>query len=417
MHSDFTLFLRTYPNGKKVYFYYTYDEKGKRKGPWTTNSQNKTAARNYCHTLIKDGKLLHNSRTAMTFGEFAKGFWDEGSDYLEYRSQRSDLTTSYIVSTRSITDTQLIPFFGGVRLDKITTADVNNWLLGFCKRESKKKGKKYKNGYANSSLRALSVMMTEAVRLELIPNNPCSKVKPLKENQQDIQIITVEEVQRLFPENYKTVWGRKEIAYAANKLAALTGMRSAEILGLRGEFVYDDYIYVCGQYGSFGYLPHTKNKKNRNIPLMPEMIQILRKLMEKNGNGFVFSHNGGAKPITHNNLYKGLKEALEKIGIDENERKRRGLTLHSWRHFLNTKLIQQGLTLEQVQSVTGHLSKKMTDRYNHPDARQLDAVIKAQTVIAGADEPKDGKPDEDNVMGLKIVKMPDRTAEQVRKGA
>ena len=25
MHSDFTLFLRKYPNGKEVYFYYTYD--------------------------------------------------------------------------------------------------------------------------------------------------------------------------------------------------------------------------------------------------------------------------------------------------------------------------------------------------------------------------------------------------------
>jgi len=32
MHGDFTLFLRKYPNGKEVYFYYTYDENGARRG-------------------------------------------------------------------------------------------------------------------------------------------------------------------------------------------------------------------------------------------------------------------------------------------------------------------------------------------------------------------------------------------------
>jgi len=419
MHSDFTLFLRKYPNGKEVYFYYTYDENDQRLGPWTTKSVNKTAARNYCHSLIKKGALIPDRRKAMTFGEFAQGFWGNGSEYVEYRNKRADITSSYIASCRSITESQLVPSFGGVPLDKITTADVNNWLLSFNKREvtvdGKKKIREYKNTYANSVFRTLKVMMTEAVRRGHITVNPCDKVQALKNDQKDIEIFTVEEVQKLFPENYQSVWGNKEIAYAANRLASLTGMRAGEILGLRGEYVFDNYIHICGQYSPFGYLPHTKTKQNRNIPLMPEMIRILRRLMERNGNGFVFSRDGGAKPITHNKLYKGLHEALKKIGMDDAEIKRRRLTLHSWRHFLNTKLIQQGMTLEQVQSVTGHLTKKMTDRYNHPDARQLEAVIKAQSVIAGTDGLKDGKPG--NRGGLKIVKMPDQTAGFIRKGA
>ena len=48
----------------------------------------------------------------------------------------------------------------------------------------------------------------------------------LKNDQKGIKIITVEEVRRLFPENYRTVWGGKEVAYAANRLASLTGMRA-----------------------------------------------------------------------------------------------------------------------------------------------------------------------------------------------
>jgi hypothetical protein len=32
MHNDFTLFLRTYPNGQKVFHYLAYDEDGIRRG-------------------------------------------------------------------------------------------------------------------------------------------------------------------------------------------------------------------------------------------------------------------------------------------------------------------------------------------------------------------------------------------------
>jgi hypothetical protein len=42
MWNDFTLFLREYPNGKKVFFYYAYDGNGDRRGPWTTKCLKKT---------------------------------------------------------------------------------------------------------------------------------------------------------------------------------------------------------------------------------------------------------------------------------------------------------------------------------------------------------------------------------------
>jgi integrase len=96
----------------------------------------------------------------------------------------------------------------------------------------------------------------------------------------------VEEIQKLFSKNWKAVWNDKELAYTANRLASLTGMRAGEIMGLWGEYVFDDYIYVCGSYGEYGYGP-TKTKETRFIPLIPEMIGLLKKLMEKNGKGYV----------------------------------------------------------------------------------------------------------------------------------
>jgi len=145
--------------------------------------------------------------------------------------------------------------------------------------------------------------------------------------------------------------------------------------------------------------------------------------MERNGKGFVFSLDGGASPVSRNSLYTGLQAALKKIGIDGKEMRRRGLSLHSWRHFVNTELLQMGLTIPQVQSVTGHKSNRMTELYNHPDARQINAVIDAQAVIAGTDKPEDGKPSgeavpavQGNYSGLKIVK-PDHSAGFIRKRA
>ena len=419
MRNDFTLFLRKYPNGKEVYFYYAYDEEGRRRGAWTTKSKTKTEARNYCHRLIKIGALIPDRRKSMTFGELANGFWERGSEYIQYREKRADITNSYIASCKSLTENQLVPFFGGVPLDKITADGVNKWLLGFGKREfiedGEKKVKQYKNTYANTAFKAFRVMMSEAVRRGHIKTNPCTAVPLLKDDRKDIEIITVDEVRRLFPENYQTVWGRKDIAYVANKLASLTGMRSGEILGLRGEFVFDNYILVCGQFGRFGYLPHTKTKQNRNIPLMPEMIALLRKLMERNGNGFLFSVNGGVTPICHTVLFKGLQDALQKIGISKDEIKRRRLSLHGWRHFVNTELQRQGLTVPQVQSITGHVTNSMTERYSHLDARQIDYIVEAQAKIAGIDQPKEEKTT-DNFKGLKIVKV-DRKADTSLKGA
>jgi integrase len=421
MHSDFTLFLRKYPSGREVYFYYTYDNEGKRRGPWTTHSLKKTEARNYCHKLIKNGALIPDRKRVLTFGDYAAGFWERNSVYVKNQESRGEIADSYIATCRSILDHQIMPFFGDVPMEKITAGDVDKWLLGFSRREVKEDGKKvvkqYKNTYANSALRTFNTMLQEAVRRELIQKNPCANVRRLKNDRKDIEIITVEEVHKLFPKNFQTVWGDREIAYIANKLASLTGMRAGEILGLRGEYVFDNYILVCGQFGEYGYKTHTKTRENRSIPVLPEMMAILRKLMEHSGNGFLFSLDGGATPVSRNTLYEGLHSALVKIGISKEEIQRRGLTLHAWRHFVNTDLQRQGLTIKQVQSVTGHKSERMTEWYSHLDPRQIEDIIKAQEVINGTAKPDGKKPDDSKpneekpFTGLKLVTA-EKTEEQ-----
>jgi site-specific recombinase XerD len=80
---------------------------------------------------------------------------------------------------------------------------------------------------------------------------------------------------------------------------------------------------------------------------------------------------------------RAFNNAMKKIGISEAKIKQRALTIHSWRHFLNTELLKQGFTVAQVQGVTGHKSVSMTERYNHLTAGQITDVYRAQEVIAG----------------------------------
>jgi hypothetical protein len=52
--------------------------------------------------IPKRGKLL-------TFGEYTKGFWESGSDYLENQEVRADITPSYIDNCKKMTANQIHP--------------------------------------------------------------------------------------------------------------------------------------------------------------------------------------------------------------------------------------------------------------------------------------------------------------------
>jgi integrase len=159
----------------------------------------------------------------------------------------------------------------------------------------------------------------------------------------------------MFVKDWKKVWSNGLVLCEANKLAALTGMRCSEVLGLRGEYVFDDHIFLYAQYDKYGYR-ETKTKVKHHIPLAGEVIANLKRLMEVNGEGFLFSLDGGATPVNWKTMYNGFMKALKNIGLTKEQISDRGLNLHAWRHFCNTELEKAGLGIQKVQAVTGHMS-------------------------------------------------------------
>jgi integrase len=371
MHNDFTLFRRSFPSGKKVVYYYAYDENGLRRGPWTTKQTGMTLARNYCNRLLKTGTLLPYKLSGQTFAEYAQGWWEwETCKYLQKRRKRHAITRSYADNNKKMMNNQLIPYFGNIKLNKVTPDDIEGWIDSMVEQE-------YKNTYINTVFGTLKTMMIEAVTRKLITVTPTEKVQRLANDRKAIKIITQKEFKKLFVGNWKRVWDNDRISYTANKLAALTGMRASEVLGLKGGFVYADHIYLCKQYDEYGYRD-TKTKDKRNIPLPDNMIQDLEELKVTNENGFVFSLDGGARPISRKTMYDDYHRALRNIGICDDEIADRHLHLHGWRHFFNTELLKGGLTIPQVQAITGHKSERMTEWYLHFDPNEFTQARKVQ---------------------------------------
>jgi integrase len=382
IHNDFTLYWRVFLSGKRVVYYYAYDENDVRQMGRSTGETNMTVTRVKCNKLLKEGCLIPNKEHIPTFAEYARGWWEwETCAYLKKRRKRYSLTQAYANNNKKNLNNQLLKYFGDMPLNKITKDDVENWFDKLIEED-------YQNTTINGYYGTLKTMLIEAVARKLIEKDPTEKMGRLVNDRKEIRIITPEEFRNLFVGDWKRVWEDDRISYTANKLAALTGMRASEVLGLKGGFVYEDHIYLCKQFDEYGYRD-TKTKDKHNIPLPENMINDLKELKRMNGDGFVFSLDDGASPVCRKTMYQDYHRALGNIGLSDDEISERHLHLHAWRHFFNTELLKGGLSIPQAQAITGHKSDRMTEWYLHFDPNEFSQARKVQENLL---QPENTKP-------------------------
>ncbi len=407
IHNDFTLYFRVVPSGKRVVYYYAYDENGKRLYGKSTGETTLTAARVKLNRLLKEGDLVQKKPRMPTFAEYALGWWEwDTCAYLKKRRKRYNITQGYADQAKRNLHKVLLPYFGKMRMDRITRNDIDMFLDYLIKQG-------YKNTTINGYYGTMKTMMIEAADQGLITIDPTAKIGRLVNDRKELQIITPIEFKKLFMGDWERVWEHSRIAYTANKLAALSGMRVSEVLGLKGCYLYDGYIYLCMQYDTYGYRP-TKTKDKHNIPLPASMIADLNELKRINGDGFLFSTDGGGKPVGRRTIYLHLQSALRNIGITDTERKERKLHVHGWRHFFNTEMLKGGLTIPQAQAITGHKSVRMTELYNHFDPTEFVKVREVQDALL---LPETAQPSDNAGRAGPVLAFPVRESEPQRKQA
>jgi hypothetical protein len=180
IHNDFTLYFRVTPSGKRVVYFYAYDENGRRTQGRSTGQTTKTAARVLVNRLLKEGALLPKKDDVPTFGEYAANWWDwENCEYLKKRRKRANLTQSYSDHMKRNLDKVVLPYFKNMKMDAITPVVIEAFLDSLIKQ-------KYKNTTINGYYGTFKTMMIEAVEREIITADPTAKVERLINNRDEI---------------------------------------------------------------------------------------------------------------------------------------------------------------------------------------------------------------------------------------
>ncbi len=228
-----------------------------------------------------------------------------------------------------------------------------------------------------------SIAFKWAVKEEYIQKSPFDRLTVYSKENRERGILTNHEVAELFK---RGEW-KDERARVANLVAMTTGLRCGEILALRFCDLEENRIQVRHAWSEKDGLKTPKNGKSRIVPLLPAVRKELLKLGLKNPHNvksterFIFFGTIPEKPIVHNLLNDGLAEALESIGIDEDQRKERNIVFHSWRHYYATTIANK-VDERHAQLALGHLSASMTKHYaDHKREEEIDIVADASMNI------------------------------------
>lgn len=375
MRNQFTIAKRQ-TGGRVVYYYYTYDKDGNRR-KFSTGRTTKAAALAYCLDLSRAGLLVPAEKNNATFENFYKDFWDwEKSTYLKKERLRGHELGKKTAYNRQIALKNMIePYFAKLKVKDITKTKLENWLLALADRG-------FKPGSINQARIILNIMLEYAVEQGYLAANPCRVVKPFVDRPEARGVLDLMECNELFnPKNIGIYWNDNRITYAANLLSALTGMRLNEVRALRRQDIKDGYLLVEHSIDNFG-LKDTKNHKSREIPISSELQTILVDICPAEG-GFVFSVDGKEPSPVYSIVTGGLYKALAAMGISKEERQRRNICFHSWRHFYNTMLRAGNVSEAKIRAITGHSDERMTDRYTHFTHKELAEIASVQNLIMG----------------------------------
>lgn len=325
--------------------------------PKSSGQTTKTAAEAWAIEYLKSGQIVLKER--ISFQTFATDFFAPDSAYVRSRKLRGHtLGQSHLSNQQSYLRNYLLPEFGNLSLNRISSEHIELFTQDLLE-----------SGLSTSSvnhiLTALKIILQEAYKRRYIPQVP---VVPLVAQRHRTRgVLSLEEV-RAFFEGFPRQDPR---LYAIHLLAATTGMRMGEIRGLQRKSVHPDYVEVRTSWEKDRGLKETKTGRCRIVPIPERTQEALQAVLEcspyREPDDLVFFGRFRTGPLDHKVIEKNLKERLAAIGISEQERVRRGLCFHSWRHFFNSLLVNHRIPTLKIQSIVGHATNRMTENYYHPD--------------------------------------------------
>lgn len=249
--------------------------------------------------------------------------------------------------TRSIIDRCLRPQLGDRRVGDVTPAVIDATYARL-RVSGNVRGGPLKPGTLNRIHVVLRSAFSQAVRWGWVWENPAERTHRIVVPPPELQPPTPAELQQLL--DY--IRPRDEMYHALVLLAATSGARRAQLLGLKWEQVHRDVMRVAFNrgwvQGSTGATEApTKTKRRHSVDVAPLTYDTLTALRDDGSTGFVFSDDGGATAWKPNRVTKTFVRYRRAAGCRE-------FRFHDLRHFMATEMLHAGVPLPVVARRLDH---------------------------------------------------------------
>jgi len=286
---------------------------------------------------------------------------------------------------RYICDHYVLPYIGHHQLIRLSAQHIDEW-------QQKLRDKGLSEGTIANARRRLSTALEAARKRKIVAENVVKLTDAPQTTPRRREVLDEKQIVTLL---YLLVTHR---LYALYALASATGMRQAELMGVRwgavdldtGTLTVREQLQrIKGPDGKriIHREDSTKNRKDRVLLLAPELVVVLRahkerQLLEKlslgdayRGEDLVFTSEDGT-PLESGALGRQFKRGLKRAKLPE-------VTFHSLRHSAGSIMLAHGAQLIAVSEVLGHSSVAVTARiYAHSfDAGRRQAVAAAATAL------------------------------------
>ena len=259
----------------------------------------------------------------------------------------------------SVFKNHILPKFRNSAMNDITKKDIMQLHTNMVQK------KKLAPATANKVLIFISHAFNVAMQLEIkgIEVNPASKIKPYLLNNARERYLTKDEATRLIDAINQTEQNI-HLKYIIPMLI-LTGARRGEVLKAKHEdFNLNQLCWT---------IPTSKSGKKRVLPITPQLLELYKSI-PKDDTPYLFASAKSKKPYV--TIYVSWNSARTRAGLKD-------LRMHDLRHSFASALVNNGRSLYEVQTLLGHSTSKMTQRYAHLSNESLMSAASCAGSLVG----------------------------------
>lgn len=252
-------------------------------------------------------------------------------------------------------------------VEAITRSDIDDYKIARTRETVGKQRRPVSPATVNFEVTVLKTFFYYLIRERGISlENPCAHSKPLRAEKERLKrrppTYTPAEIHKILA----ACDGMDRAIFATLLLA---GLRKGELTYLTWSDLDLNHA-ILRLTAKDGFAP--KDYEEREIPLPPDLVQILRTLPQDSK--WVFCTRNG-NHFGRNEILRRLQKIARRAGVKHT-------TLHKFRHTYATRLLEDGCDIVTLQHLLGHSDLKTTRKYLSPDQERARKAVNRLTLIS-----------------------------------